>query len=105
MRYFHIMTGLRGCYMPDSVYMIAVKTRREVKAALESEAQSIRDSWAGCSKRAIAELAAGIWRDKKAGLPYCSPYGPRGKYPPYGLMIGNATRAEWLEYLKESGNE
>lgn len=38
MPYFHVSAGLRGCYLPDSSYIIRATTRRELKEALASEA-------------------------------------------------------------------
>lgn len=106
-RYFWIAQGLRGCYMPDSSYMIRVKTRRELRDALEWEARDIREAFdAGAGKKAIRWLAAQVWRDRKASLPYVAPYGNRsGKSVNYCFAIhcGNASRAEYREY-EESNN-
>ena len=44
MPYFSIYQGFRGCYMPDGAYIIQAKTRRDLKAALQWEADSIRDA-------------------------------------------------------------
>lgn len=80
--YFWIAQGLRGCYMPDSSYVIACKTRRELKSALEWEARDIREAFdAGCSKRAVAWLASAAWKARnnpKIFLPYVAEYGNRG---------------------------
>ena len=104
-RYFHISQGLRGCYMPDSAYVIRCDTRRDLKAALESEAYYIRDAgFIGCSKRGVASLAAMLWRraDPKARhsfgdsvLPYRNADSP-GNYA-FALMGSPATRDEWKE--------
>lgn len=104
MRYFTIMTGLRGCYMPDSVYTVKCETRRELKDYLSHEADSVDsdDSMVGLSKRNIAHIAALAWRNKRAPLPYCIPYGYKpekiGQVPDYhyGIMVGQATRQEYL---------
>lgn len=98
-RYFHIAQGLRGCYMPDSIYCIRVKTRRELKAALESEAYYIRDAeMIGCSKRAVTWLAAIAWR--KSGE-YVAPYRDKQQnYYPYGLFCSQASKADYLEYCE-----
>lgn len=85
-RYYTIGQGLRGCYMPDSVYTIRVDTRRALKQVLEWEAESIRDAGGvGLSKRTIAALAAACWRDWPKQLENCAPY----KWA--------ATRADWQE--------
>ncbi len=105
-RYFSISQGLRGCYLPDSAYVIRVDTRKELKAALESEAYSIRDAgFIGANKRAVAWLAATLWRTyRKAGqmdsvVPYRNP--GQNSYP-YGLFGSAATRADWLESQAEN---
>ena len=78
MAYFSISTGLRGCYMPDNAYVIQVDTRRELKAAIESEARDYRDAgFVGANKKAIAYIAAIAWRNRrKMQLPYALPLAP-----------------------------
>lgn len=101
MRYFHISNGLRGCYMPDSAYVAAFKTRRALREAIAEESKRL--DMIGGNKRAIAFVAAGIWRDKKAALPYCLPLRNAGQDSySYGVFVGNATRAEFKEW--ESSN-
>lgn len=101
MAYFRIFQGLRGCYMPDSSYVIRAETRRELKDALEWEAESIRDAGGvGLSKRAISWLAAESWRNRKNGSgEYVAPYRWKGQDSyPYALgVFTGATRAEYLE--------
>lgn len=101
MPYFTIYQGLRGCYMPDSAYTIHATTRRDLKTALAWEANSIRDSGhVGCSKRAIAWLAAAAWRQRKATMgEYVAPYrrADQTRYPyALGVFVG-ATRQDYLE--------
>ena len=89
--------------MPDSCYHVMVETRRELKDYLESEAYSIRDAeMVGCSKRAIARLAATAWREarkpKPAYLPFVAPY--RDKHQdsyPYGIFVSVESRSAYLE--------
>lgn len=114
MRYFNIMVGLRGCYMPDTVYVIACHTRRELKAFIASEADNVDSGdMVGLSKRAIAWIAATAWKDSarkhgQASLPFCLPYGHKpdriGESADYhyGIMVGHATRGEYLEYQKDN---
>lgn len=104
MPYFHISHGLRGCYMPDSSYVIRAATRRELKDAIAREAESYRDAgFIGANQKAIAALAAIAWRNAKTRadyLPYALPLAPshsRGNYC-YGVFVGNATRDDWREY-------
>lgn len=106
-RYFSISQGLRGCYMPDSAYEIRVKTRRELKDVLESEAYSIRDAgFLGCNKKAIAWLANAAWKGYggRNYLPYVAPY--RNPDSPgnfcYGLFAAPSTRDDWKTYERES---
>jgi len=105
--YFTISQGLRGCYMPDSCYVIAVKTRRELRQALDWEAYHIREAFdAGCSKRAVSWLANASWKARnRYGLPYVAEYGNRsGSSVNYcmGLFCSTATREEWKESQEES---
>lgn len=102
MPYFTIMAELRGCYADNgSAHTIKADTRRELKAALESEAFYLRDAGAvGLSKKAIASHAAQAWRDRKGSSPY--PLVLPFRYPyqsgyAMGLFVYNATRTEYLE--------
>ncbi len=110
-RYFNISQGLRGCYMPDSAYESRFKSRRELKAALESEAYYIRDAgFLGLNKRAIASLANAAWKaaapkaKNAPWLPYVAPY--RNPDQPgnwaFGLFVAKSNRADWKAYEKES---
>ncbi len=108
-RYFAISVGLRGCYMPDSSYLIKADTRRELKRALEGEAQASPDSdTIGLSKRAIASLAAAAWREAGKARPspydHVAPYRHKGQDSyPYGLFVSVSNRADYLESLNEMG--
>lgn len=100
MAYFTIYQGLRGCYIPDSAYIIKADTRRELKRSLQWEADSIRDAGAiGMSKKAIAWLANAAWHNrKKSSGEYVAPYRWKGmdSYP-YALgVFTGASRADYL---------
>jgi hypothetical protein len=100
MPYFTVFQGLRGCYMPDNAYTIRANTRRALKSALQWEADSIRDAGhVGCSKKAIAWLAATAWRQRKANSgEYVAPYRRTDQtHYPYalGVFVG-ASRADYL---------
>lgn len=101
MPYFHISTGLRGCFMPDSAYVLHASTRRELKAAIEEAAEGDRQAgYIGLSKAAITSFAARVWRERKAGnhLPHALPYRrPDQDQAPYGIFVSTATRREYLE--------
>jgi len=101
--YFGIYQGLRGCYMPDSVYIIHAKTRRDLKAALVWEAESIRDAGAiGCSKRSIAWLANAAWKARRKGGDYIAPY--KWKYQSsYCNALGVFPNMSRREYLNQEG--
>ena len=106
--YFSISQGLRGCYMPDSSYILSVKTRKELKQALESEAYYIRDAgFIGCSRKAIAWLSAVCWKNRaKSTLDFVSPYRDRSanrktEYP-YGLFCSSASASDYRDYCKEN---
>jgi hypothetical protein len=105
MAYFSIWQGLRGCYMPDSAYVIKADTRKELKRALQWEADSIRDAGGiGMSKRAIAWLANAAWEARKANGEYVAPYRWQGMDSfPYALgVFCGMTRAD---YLKQAESE
>jgi hypothetical protein len=102
MAYFSIYTGLRGMYMPDGSYIIRANTRRELKTALQWEADSIRDAGGiGMNKRAIARLANAAWKGRKQSREYVAPY----RYPQHGQknycmalgVFSGMTRAEYLK--------
>lgn len=99
MAYFSIWQGLRGMYVPDSVYIIRVMTRRELKTALQWEADSIRDAGGvGMNKRAISRLACAAWKARKESRELVAPYRWTGQDSyPYGLgVFTGATRADYL---------
>ncbi len=104
MPYFTISSGLRGAYIDDSPYVIQVKTRRDLKSAIEYEANSYRDAgYIGANKKAIATIAAAAWRDrKKSQLPYALPLAPEHSPKNYcfGVFVSSATRDDFLEYQK-----
>ena len=109
MRYFVIMNGLRGCFMPDSVHAVAVKTRRELKGIIADE----YDSWAAdysedengrfspARRREIASVAAALWRrsyrDRDAHLSTVMPTAEG-----YGIQINPISGAEYRAMMKES---
>ena len=99
MAYFSISTGLRGCYMPDNAYVIRATTRRELKAAIESEAYGWRDAgFVGANKKAIAHIAAIAWRNRhKMQLPYALPLAPADCRDNYcqGIFISTSDREEF----------
>jgi hypothetical protein len=102
-KYFTISSGLRGCYMPDSVFVARVDTRRELKRLLADEAATWRDAGAmGGSKVAVATIAAAAWREAKkarpAILPYCIPLKPSGAMSySSGVFVSAATRRDYLD--------
>lgn len=107
-KYFCIMHGLRGCYMPDSdPSHVMVKTRRELKELIASEADMLAtESTLGLSKKAIAAFVAECWREahkaKPAYLPYCLPMKERGQSSySYGIFCSVETRGEYLEANRE----
>ena len=109
-RYFTITQGLRGCYMPDNAYVIKCETRRELKSALAWEADSITDAgFVGCNKRAVAWLAATLWRraapgKRDGGLESVIPYRCADQRDNWAFAIGGspATRDEYLEYCADN---
>lgn len=102
MAYFTIMAELRGCYSDnDSAFTIRAETRRELKAALEAEADGWRDAGAiGLSKRAVAAHAAEAWRRRRdrGAYPLVLPFRyPHQSGQPLGLFVYNASRSEYLD--------
>lgn len=62
-RYFHFMSGLRGCYMPDNAFVIRCDTRRELRSAIAYECDSMREAYGhGAPAREITATAAALWR-------------------------------------------
>lgn len=101
MAYFHVSNGLRGCYMPDSAYVLKVDSRRELKAAIRDQAGDM----IGANKRAVAHVAAIAWRNRrKSTLPCCLPLKSewQDSYS-YGVFVSGASRAEYLDYCKAEG--
>lgn len=107
-KYFNLSFGLRGCYMPDSQYMVMVDSRRELKQELFDQLRHERESeipYVGLSKAAITKLTVDAWREsqnKRPSIyPYVLPYGLKGNAS-YGLHVGVATRADYLEWIKNN---
>ena len=107
-KYFTMMHGLRGCYMPDGdPFILMARTRRDLKAAIADEADNMGDM-VGLSKAAVARLAADAWREahkpNPAYLPHCLPCHDRSvkiaKYS-YGIFVSVSSRSEYLERQKE----
>lgn len=101
-KYFTIMVGLRGCYMPDSAYVTRCDTRRELKATIEWEANSIRDAgFVGITKRDIAAFAAHMWREAHKAKPSFYPdvlaYGHKRDNLHSAIHCSVATRCEYEE--------
>lgn len=114
-RYFTMIQGLRGCYMPDDASVIRCDTRRDLKAAIAWQAESIRDAgFQGIGKREVAWAAAKAWRDAaprgrttnavyRPSAGAILPYGNRELGRPYSVEIAPASRADYLEYCAEQG--
>lgn len=110
-KYFHISAGLRGAYTDsaENAFILKAATRRELKAAIASEAHAWRDAgYIGANKRAIASVAADAWREahkpNPSYLPYCLPLAPDHARDSYssGVFVATSSRADYLDYLKES---
>jgi hypothetical protein len=92
--------------MPDSSYVIKADTRRELKSAIQYEADSYADAgFIGNQKRRVASIAAASWKNKSASLPYCLPFAPSHARTNYchGVFVSRASRSEYLEYLEAEG--
>jgi hypothetical protein len=104
MAYFEISTGLRGCYLADSLYIVRATTRRELKAQIADSVYNPEGALVGLSKRAISEFAALYWRERNGRhyLPYCLPYRHRYQaHCPYGIFVNNSNRREYLAHIAE----
>ncbi len=106
--YFHISAGLRGSYMPDSVYCVRVTSRRELKSLIEREAEFRREGTVGLSRRAVTAFVAEAWRrrdDSRWTLDLALPFSAgsisgagdarRGEKP-FALFLSRSTRADYL---------
>lgn len=96
MKYFIIMQGLRGCYMPDNVGYLAFATRRGLKEYLLTH--HVREEMFGITERDCAWAAAKLWRGTAAILPYGS---ERRGGRPFILELSVTTRKDFLEREKE----
>ncbi len=103
-KYFSVMHGLRGCYMPDGEpFVVMCATRRELKSVIKGEADSLDSGETlGLSKKSIAAFAAVCWREahkaKPAYLPYCLATKERGQSSySYGIFVSVASRREYLD--------
>ena len=99
-RYFTIMQGLRGCYMPDSCTIIKCDTRRELRDYIAYEANDIRDAgFVGLTKRDPAWAANLVWSKKSPQA--ILPYGHTRDNKAFAIDISTSTRADYLEYLEQ----
>lgn len=102
-KYFQVSNGPRGCYMPDTGYIVRVNTRKELKVILGEEAWYMRDAgFAGANKRAVAWLANAAWRNAHSKRPsymdHVIPLKPsHADSYCYGLFVSISDRAAWLE--------
>jgi hypothetical protein len=104
--YFHISSGLRGCYMPDNAYVTKFDTRKALRAFVEYESRDMIEAYGfGYSKADRAAVVAQVWReasgrDKKAWLDHVIGFGRTRSRDdrPFGLFISHATRADYLEF-------
>jgi len=108
MPYFHISSGLRGCYMPDNAYVTKFDTRKALRAFVESEARDMAEAYGfGYSAADRAAVVAQVWREargrhKKSHYDHVIGFGrTRSRAErPFGLFISHATRADYLEYCE-----
>lgn len=107
MKYFQIMNGLRGCYMPDDSYQICISTRRELKSVLNSEFESAIDAGYiyGLSQKILAQSAAYIWSGKAKNIygltiPYRAAY---EKAYHNAFTICEITKTEFKESEESNG--
>lgn len=103
MPYFHVSSGMRGCYMPDAARVVRVETRRELRDLIQSEVDFLDYPFGG-SKVDVARVAATVWRDMRARrpayLPFVVPLGDRRGSRPFGVFVSHATRRDYLEFLE-----
>jgi len=90
-KYYTLMSGLRGCYMPDSVYVLKCTSRRELKAIVRDECEHVEKR---PSQRAIASYVAEVWRRNDLFYPLVLSTGEG-----YGLHLSNATRREYEDFI------
>ena len=99
MKYFHISSGLRGCYMPDSSYVVGCITRANLKAILMDECYRSREAYGfGGSKKEIIAVAAQMWRgERRDYLPFAIGFGHTraANDRPFGVFISRSTKADF----------
>jgi hypothetical protein len=106
-KYFHISHGLRGCYMPDAIFVLKAATRRDLKAALAFDANDISDAGFHLNKRHVASVAAAAWREAHKARPsiydFVIPYGnDHAGDRPFAIAASVATRADYQAYQDEN---
>lgn len=108
--YFFISTGLRGAYMPDNGYVVKVDSKKELKAIVQSEFDSIKDAGYLINQKELVATVSDIWNNLKAirRSPYSFTiaYGHRGTSGYYrnatankcfAISISHATESDYLE--------
>jgi hypothetical protein len=100
MKYFIVTSGLRGCYMPNSINVFAFDTRRALKSYLTDEA-NVREGCVGLTKANLAWAAAHAWKGKGQGT--IIPFGYKPKVKQFCIELTPIDRREYLKRLAEEG--
>ena len=105
-KYFRIASGLRGAYIDDSSFLVAVDTRRELRAIVERECELSREAYGfGGAKRLIAGTVAAAWV-RFAPYPYVIGFGRSRSIRdrPFGVFISRETKADFEEWSKANAD-
>jgi hypothetical protein len=105
-RYLHIMCGLRGCYLPDVSYIVAVTKRREIADIIRTEAlcqAGEGEPTIGLDDHRLSWLTQAVWEGHSALLPWgYKPEGASkhhcgsGRWPrPYSIAVCPSSRDEY----------
>ena len=99
MRYFQISIGLRGCYIPDSSYVVECATRARLKTFITNECERSHEAYGfGGSKKEISAVAAQMWRsDRLDYLPLAIGFGctRAANDRPFGVFVSRSTKADF----------
>ena len=98
MRYFFIIQGLRGCYMPVDSYAVACGSQEDLRALLVEVCADYRTGFRfGGAQKDIRRLAAEVWSRPNERYEFVLPFGDRAGDRPYAVAVSNASESDYRE--------
>jgi hypothetical protein len=99
-KYFTMMRGLRGCYMPDDVWVIKVTSQKQLLQYVMEELEAMS---APVGKGEARTYVKECWRRHRTlTLPLVL---PTDAEKTYGIHLSHATRGEWEEFINEGDED